>query len=239
MDVRSIIYKTCTMAACGFLSGYASAASVTFNLDIEFGGAQQPQGPTPWITAVVDDSFGDANTVRLTMNATNLVGSESIANWFFNFSGDATQLTFTGVDTADATVNEILTDNTGSDANLKPAGDGFFDFGFDFAPPPGTSPARFTAGETMVYDISYIAAITAADFDLFSTPGPGQAEKQPYLSAAHILQITDPVYCDGSTPDLTGDCGSGWIGAVPVPAAVWLFGSGLLGLVAVARRRRS
>lgn len=29
------------------------------------------------------------------------------------------------------------------------------------------------------------------------------------------------------------------VSAVPVPAAVWLFGSGLLGLVGVARRRRS
>ena len=27
--------------------------------------------------------------------------------------------------------------------------------------------------------------------------------------------------------------------AIPVPAAVWLFGSGLLGLVGVARRRKS
>ncbi len=29
------------------------------------------------------------------------------------------------------------------------------------------------------------------------------------------------------------------IGAVPVPAAVWLFGSGLLGLVGVARRKKA
>ena len=29
------------------------------------------------------------------------------------------------------------------------------------------------------------------------------------------------------------------VSAIPVPAAVWLFGSGLLGLVGVARRRKS
>jgi hypothetical protein len=30
---------------------------------------------------------------------------------------------------------------------------------------------------------------------------------------------------------------AGDVGAVPVPAAVWLFGSGLLGLIGVARRK--
>lgn len=36
----------------------------------------------------------------------------------------------------------------------------------------------------------------------------------------------------------SGDC-SAAVSAVPVPAAVWLFGSGLLGLVGVARQRRA
>jgi hypothetical protein len=31
---------------------------------------------------------------------------------------------------------------------------------------------------------------------------------------------------------------SGNAGAVPLPAAVWLFGSGLLGLIGVGRKRR-
>ena len=40
---------------------------------------------------------------------------------------------------------------------------------------------------------------------------------------------------------ISGDCtgATGGIGVVPVPASVWLFGSGLIGLVGVARRRQS
>lgn len=36
----------------------------------------------------------------------------------------------------------------------------------------------------------------------------------------------------------TGDCSYANINAVPVPAAAWLFGSGLLGLVGVARKKQ-
>ncbi len=36
----------------------------------------------------------------------------------------------------------------------------------------------------------------------------------------------------------TGDCSAESISAVPVPAAAWLFGSGLLGLIGIARKRQ-
>ena len=36
---------------------------------------------------------------------------------------------------------------------------------------------------------------------------------------------------------LSGNAGTGSVSAVPVPAAAWLFGSGLIGLVGVARRK--
>ena len=46
----------------------------------------------------------------------------------------------------------------------------------------------------------------------------------------------------GSSPGFNGttvdDFPSSGVAPIPVPAAVWLFGSGLLGLVGVARRRR-
>jgi hypothetical protein len=35
----------------------------------------------------------------------------------------------------------------------------------------------------------------------------------------------------------TGDCSAASVGAVPVPAAAWLFGSGILGLAGIARRK--
>jgi hypothetical protein len=216
------------------------AASVTFNLDYEFSGAQQPQGTAPWATATIDDSFGGPNTVRLTMSTGGLVGSEFVSGWYFNFDPalDPTLLTFTAIDAADSTPDSV---QTGVNA-YKADGDGFYDILFAFPPPPGNDPVKFTAGEQVVYDISYVAPISASSFDFFSSPGGGAGV---YRSAAHIQSIADPNYCDGSTPDLSGACGSGWIGdggeppsaAVPVPAAVWLFGSGLLGLVGVARRK--
>ena len=71
------------------------------------------------------------------------------------------------------------------------------------------------------------------------------------LFAAHIAGFTDqnPLPPGGTcpgTPDANiEDCNlltSVWVGGgtavVPVPAAVWLFGSGLIGLVGVARRKR-
>ena len=45
----------------------AQATMLTFGLDCEFSEATPPEGPTPWITAIFDDSYGDGNTVRLTI----------------------------------------------------------------------------------------------------------------------------------------------------------------------------
>jgi hypothetical protein len=42
-----------------------------------------------------------------------------------------------------------------------------------------------------------------------------------------------------NTGDTRSSVGTGFYSAVPIPAAAWLFGSGLLGLVGIARRKKS
>ena len=206
----------------------ARSASLTLVFNSEFSGAQAPQGPTPWLTATFDDAADSigANGVRLTLSTTNLVSSEFVSQWLFNFSGDASQLSFTPIDNSAApTVNStpVASINGYSDA-----GTGNYDILFDFQTAAGAG--RFTSGETVVYDIQYTSPLGVADFNVPSTGGGNGA----FVSAAQIQGISDPG-CPASDPT----CGSGWVGSVPIPAAVWLFGSGLLGLVGISRRKKA
>jgi hypothetical protein len=180
---------------------------------------------------------------------------ESIDQWYFNFD-DSKSVGNLGaaIQPVDPTTGGT-TYTTGINS-LKADGGGFFDFGFLFG---GSDP--FESGDVMTILLTYTGGdITVADFNDFSAnwdnptntdDGMSQwgGDSNRHQSAAHIKNIADTGeggFCDGSTPALTGPCGSGWLGgggvppsAIPVPAAVWLFGSGLLGLVGVARRRKS
>ena len=224
MGVKSFVLKTCATAALGLFSLQASAASVTFNYTESFGSVP-PDGPAPYATATFDDG-GTAGSVTLTMTVAGTVDGADVTAMFFNLDPtlDPTLLTFNrdgGTGPAAATTNIL----TGVDA-YRAGGDGYYDIVFDFPPPPGNDAAKFNAGEDLVYTITG-TGITADSFNFFATPGPGEGNPGPYLSVARF---------QSTGPDQEG---SDWVGAVPVPAAVWLFGSGLLGLVGVARRRRA
>ena len=220
MNFSGFVLRTCATAAFGLFSLQATAATVTFNYTESFG-AVAPDGPAPYATATITDTGVDE--VTLTMTVADTVGLADVMLMFFNLDPmmDATSLSFTFAGGDGPTANVL----TGEDA-YRAGGDGFYDILFDFPPPPGGQANRFNAGEEVIYTITG-EGLTAESFNYFATPGPGEDNPGPYLSVARFQDT-------GFDQE-----GSDWVGAVPVPAAVWMFGSGLLGLVGVARRRRA
>ncbi|MGB5717028.1 MAG: VPLPA-CTERM sorting domain-containing protein [Gammaproteobacteria bacterium] len=121
------------------------------------------------------------------------------------------------------------------DAELNP-----LDAGLS-CPGAGFCPAD-TASESIIgwspsgANVLGLATATMARLDFTSTGASGTG----------VFSIADDLAVFGGMADLLGqpiamiyDPLSVTVNAVPVPAAVWLFGSGVLGLVGVARRRKA
>ncbi len=202
-ELKKRLVKTATaFGMLGLLSIplSAQAATVTFDLNVEFSGADEPVGTAPWLTATFDD-MGTPGTVRLTMDSSGLTASEFVDEWLFNSDVAIDSFTYVSGQAADSTYS--------ADA-YKADGAGFFDLKFDF---PASNSDRFGANETSIYDLAG-TGITADTFNTLSTT----SSKGQFGSAAHIQGIGD------------GANGSGWIGnapAVPVPNSMLLFGTGL------------
>jgi len=201
----------------------ATAGAVTLQFTESFG-TEPATGSAPWIEATIIQVDGD--TVRLTVSALASLGEADVTELYFNVGPgiDPTALDFMSVDPGDGSNVGTFIPSTGLNA-FQAGGDGRYDIWFNL-PTADNEQQRLSAGETLIFDISYTSAITPEDFFHLSQPGPG-GNAGPFLAAAH-LQSTGPAPFNGSD----------WVAAVPLPAAIWLLVSSL-GMFAVALRRRN
>lgn len=213
----------------------AFSATVVFNFDQEFSGGTAPLGSTPWMvstfsasptTYVIGSNTYDA--VRLTIDLSSLQSGVFISETDFNIDPtlNPVNLSFSFVS---GNSHANVTPGLGNDLYMAD-GDGKYDISFGF---PTSSGNTFGSGTFATFDIKATDATTAAalkpeSFAFLSTPAGGHG---PFYAATHVQNTG------------ISNSGSGWIApsgvsTVPVPAAVWLFGSGLMGLAAITRRKK-
>ncbi len=179
------------------------AVAYLYHFGTVFSGSA-PAAPAPWVDALYQDVT--PGTVRLTLSNVGLTGSENVFGTYLNLdpSLNPTSLTFANVGGSGGF--DLPTISTGVDA-YKADGDGYFDIKLVFNNDGLSDASRFTAGEYVIYDISGISGLSAANFAFLSAPdgAPGV-----FYGAAHIQRVP-------------GDA-SGWVGSpVPEPSAQFLF----------------
>ena len=231
--------------AAGFLlSPFTHASSITYFMNdtnvAQFSGGL-PDG-TNYLTVKIDDD-GAAGLINFTVSvipgALSPTNNFGIQSFGFNITGDAFTPT---VSDFNLPFGWALSDvnagaNAGDAKSTNQDGYGMFDVVVADGGQNRLDPLTFSIDVGSDTINSY--------FDL-SVGGGGQPK---VAFAAHVTGISTGAYTlfgDSNNAECipgSTDCQelpSAFFGgstAVPVPAAVWLFGSGLLGLVGVARRK--
>ena len=106
--------------------------------------------------------------------------------------------------------------------------------------------AAYIANPIFNDDPALTVGITISTFTWIYTPfraSGGQIKIHSILNTADADARLFSVLNIGSyydTTDIAGEVYADWqkVSAVPIPAAAWLFGSGLLGLIGIARRKK-
>jgi hypothetical protein len=224
--------KTALSAICvaGVLAAATPVSAITYNLNDEFSGAQDPVGVPPWVVISLVDAGPGA--VSLSIANTGLTATEFNSATFLNvadaFRGllNVSLSGSVGSFTAPTVFQQTGAQDSDS-GTFKADGDGFFDLAFAF----GSGAGAFGAGETATFSIT-ATGLSANSFGLQSFTGGGNGI---WYAAAHIQSI-----------GINGE-GSGWIGAdtttdVPgVPdggSTVALLGFALIGVDALRRKMR-
>ena len=197
----------------GFLAFEAQAASISYYLDLS---NDLPDGIN-YAQVTISDSVtvtGDIDfKVEVLSSAFTVTGNNfGMQAFSFNYEPGLS------IEAANIIVNDPVSWSVSSGKN---AGGGFGKYDFQLS---GNGSSRT---ELLTFSISGVAGDSIESYAVLSSLNPASTE----FFAAHIAGF-DLASCVTSAK-FAGST------VVPVPAAAWLFGSGLLGLVGVARRRRT
>jgi len=197
--------------SCAMMSNQASAISY----DLELNNQAAFTGQTLARVTLTDISGGGVS-----FNIEALIPGTKLAEFGFNFLSNTAPTGFS--------ITSLPT-NWGYSVDIDRQG-GFNGYGkFDVDVKDGGSANRLNP---LTFSIN---VGTVADYVALSNKGESS------LFSAHVTSLneTGSGSCDGTgaCTAITGFAGGGTT-AVPVPATIWLFGSGLLGMAALARRKR-
>ena len=235
--MKNTIVKVTLVIALAMLfvpafSGLAKASTLALNFDDVFSGPKL-SGTAPWITAMFDDTTAsNGYDVRLTLTASNLVGSDYIEALYFNLDPalNASKLQFKSINKS--AVGPV-TISEGNNA-FKADSDGKYDFMISFS--DANFKKEFTNGESVVYDIKYKGKtnVDAASFDFFSK---SVGKNGPFLAVAEVENVGKKF---GECCGCCNNDKDSWISAkvAPEPVSCSLFLLGGAGL-AFARRKRN
>jgi hypothetical protein len=216
------------------ISPVAGASIITLStVSSDFGepfGATHPND----LSATLDFQVsGNTLTLSVTNNTdANVSGNTfDISEVFFNASTDITSLTLTSP-LAAGDAGGVPTAPSGWDFFTNSMADGFgnFDYAVKLFGDVNLNDNRVDPGETEVLQFT-LSCLGGAVCDMNDFVEPNASG---YLAAAKFVNGPLVENSDGS---FDPDSAFGTT-AIPVPAALWLFGSGLVGLVAAGRRRK-
>jgi hypothetical protein len=205
-------------------------------MTINFSGQTSDATDPALLTAIMEldvtlggaTSGNDLLTVTLSnlSDTTGVTGSQNggftLSEAFFNFTGDSSLLSLDPV-LPHGLPNSILSTNQSAD------GFGTFDVKLDLVPTSNDGLLPNVGGAWKI-DLGG-TGFSIADFNLLSDPQPGN---NPQLAALFFSKGP----CDTEELECVEDSAYAAPTVVPVPAAVWLFGSGLIGLFGAATRKR-
>ena len=192
-----------------------NASAATIDLIYEFDGVEPVQ------TYATVDITQNGTDLDFAINYIGNLGTGAdIHEFYFNLTSPPDPVTGLAI-TADNAPSDAYT-VLGPNPSIAGGAGSSFDWGVSFGNGAGNGAGNGTL-QTATFTLSADQSLFVSD--LFET---SSSNNVPPANVAVHFQGTD------TSP------GSETIGGVvPVPAAVWLFGSGLLGLVGIARRRRN